>query len=245
MTAFITLFILLMMSLPGKDFKSEQLRNARVQNAYETKGLEIQDLLKKNGIRTESMEICIRVFKIERTIELWVRNRNSKFILLKQYPFCASSGKPGPKRTSGDHQIPEGFYCISRFNPNSNFYLSLGINYPNKSDKIISRGRNTGGDVFIHGDCVTIGCIPITDDKIKDLYIYAVEAKNNGQKNIPVHIFPTKLDDAGMKLLTDNYGSDKSLITFWENLKPGYDFFERSKSLPVITVMSDGRYKVE
>jgi len=44
-----------------------------------------------------------------------------------------ASGKLGPKRQQGDMQIPEGFYHISGFNPASNFYLSLRINYPNPS----------------------------------------------------------------------------------------------------------------
>jgi murein L,D-transpeptidase YafK len=245
MKELITLFLLITLSLHGKDFKSEQLKNTRVRNAYESKEKEIHDLLKKNDILMESMEIYIRAFKKERIIELWVRNKKSKFILLKNYPFCSSSGNLGPKRKAGDNQIPEGFYFINRFNPNSNFYLSLRINYPNNSDRIVSKNKNTGGDIFIHGNCVTIGCIPITDDKIKELYIYAIEAKNNGQENIPVHIFPAKLNDEGIKILTDQYKSEKDLISFWENLKLGYDFFEKSKTLPVISVMIDGKYKVE
>jgi murein L,D-transpeptidase YafK len=245
MKTLIILYLLMMPALSGKDFKSEQLRNTRVQNAYESKGKEIRDLLKSNGIHIESMEIYIRAFKKEQIIELWARNKNSNFILLKNYPFCASSGNPGPKRKIGDNQIPEGFYIINRFNPNSNFYLALGINYPNSSDKIICRNTNSGRDIFIHGNCVTIGCIPITDDKIKELYIFAVEAKNNGQENIPVHIFPTKLNDEGMKILVNQYGSEKELLSFWQNLKPVFDFFEKTKTLPLISVMKDGRYRVE
>jgi murein L,D-transpeptidase YafK len=145
----------------------------------------------------------------------------------------------------GDNQVPEGFYYINRFNPNSNFYLSLGINYPNNSDKILSKSKNKGGDIFIHGNCVTIGCIPITDDHIKELYIYAIEAKCNGQENIPVHIFPTKLDDDGLKGLTQKYGSEKQLVLFWENLSAGYKYFEKNKDLPTITVGKNGLYEFQ
>src|SRR5690606_11025729 len=99
-----------------------------------------------------------------------------KFTLVKTYPVCSSSGLPGPKRKKGDRQTPEGFYHIDRFNPQSAFHLSLGINYPNSSDKILGHS-DPGGDIFIHGSCVTIGCVPLTDDLIKEVYVLAVEAK--------------------------------------------------------------------
>jgi murein L,D-transpeptidase YafK len=102
---------------------------------------------------------------------------DQEFLHIKTYTVCATSGLIGPKRMQGDLQIPEGFYYIDRFNPYSNFYLSLGINYPNTSDRILGDKNNLGGDIFIHGDCVTIGCLPITDSEIKELYIFCVEAK--------------------------------------------------------------------
>lgn len=106
------------------------------------------------------------------------------FRLIKDYQICSLSGELGPKRQQGDLQVPEGFYWIDRFNPASNFYLSLGINYPNQFDRILGKSGELGGDIFIHGGCVTIGCIPITDDKIKELYLIAVEAKSNGQDGV-------------------------------------------------------------
>lgn len=88
-------------------------------------------------------------------------------------------------------QVPECFYNIEIFNPASSYYLSLGINYPNLSDKIKGEKSKLGGDIFIHGSTVTIGCILITDDKIKEVYIYSIYAKENGQNKIP---FPFKND---------------------------------------------------
>ncbi|HET9532720.1 MAG TPA: L,D-transpeptidase family protein, partial [Blastocatellia bacterium] len=150
-----------------------------------------------------------------------------RFQMVKQYAFCASSGGLGPKRRQGDGQIPEGFYHIDRFNPVSNFHLSLGINYPNRSDRILGGAGRMGGDIFIHGGCATIGCVPITDDGIKELYIVAVAARSYGQSAIPVHIFPTKLDSAGMKRLERKFNGEARLLDFWLNLKLGFDFFER------------------
>jgi len=142
----------------------------------------------------------------------------------------------------GDGQIPEGFYHIDRFNPSSTFHLSLGLNYPNKSDRILGRKGSLGGDIFIHGDCVTIGCMPITDEKIKELYLITVEARNRGQRTIPVHVFPGKMDEKGMGYLMKNYMDEKKLLKFWENIKVGYDYFDRKKKLPMVSIKRDGSY---
>jgi murein L,D-transpeptidase YafK len=138
-------------------------------------------------------------------------------------------------------QIPEGVYYINHFNPQSNFYLSLGLNYPNVSDKILSDKKNPGGAIYIHGDCVTIGCIPLTDDKIKEVYVLAVEARNNGQEKIPVHIFPTKLTDEGLSMLKATF-PQATHFRFWSNLKTVYDDFERTRKLNPINVKNTGEY---
>jgi len=231
-----------MMIIPKDNFKTNQLQNSRVKEAYQAKEKEVLETLKKHNIETKTLEIFIRVLKKEQIIELWARNRNEKFVFLKNFQICSSSGVLGPKRMIGDDQTPEGFYYINRFNPYSNFYLSLGISYPNNSDRILSNAKDLGGDIYIHGNCVTIGCIPITDDKIKELYIYATEAKNSGQENIPVHIFPTRLDDTSFKTLSKQYASDKSLIAFWENLKTGFNYFEKNHELPRVSILKNGLY---
>ena len=239
----ISIIILFMMLQQSHvDFRTEQLRNSRVKTAYQEKQKDVQDNLKKHGLDPKKFEVFIRILKKEKLLELWARNRNEKFLLLRTFNICSSSGDPGPKRMVGDYQVPEGFYFINTFNPSSNFYLSLGISYPNHSDRILSKSRNLGGDIFIHGNCVTIGCIPITDDKIKELYIYAVEAKSNGQENIPVHMFPTRLNDEGLKSLKDQYSSNRQLVSFWENLSAGYNYFEKFRDLPKISVRENGLY---
>jgi murein L,D-transpeptidase YafK len=235
--------IVLFLQPPRTDFKSSQLKFSRVQQAYKDKNQEIGQLLQKNKIARETMQIFIRVFKREKTVELWAKNKGDRqFILLRKYPFCASSGDLGPKRSQGDGQIPEGFYTITAFNPESEFYLSLGISYPNQSDRILSKNNNPGGDIFIHGNCVTIGCIPITDDKIKELYLFAMEAKNNGQENIPVHIFPTPLTNENLSWLETHYKSDPGKILFWKNLKEGFNLFETSGKISDVSILKDGKY---
>ncbi|WGU69538.1 L,D-transpeptidase family protein [Capnocytophaga canimorsus] len=135
------------------------------------------------------------------------------------YPICSRSGKLGPKRKQGDGQVPEGFYHIDRFNPSSNFYLSLGLNYPNLSDKRKSKVHDLGGDIFIHGACVTVGCLPMTDNYIKEIYLLATYARNNGQNKIPVYLFPFKMTDKNMQIYKGKYKYNEELISFWNNLK--------------------------
>lgn len=229
-------------ALPQNGFRSEQKKYGRVRTAYADKEQKVTSLLTKAGLKMESFELYIRAFKKEEVVQLWGRHKfRGGYKLIAEYPFCASSGTLGPKRKQGDMQIPEGFYYIDRFNAWSNFFLSLGIDYPNASDKKLG-DANAGGDIFIHGDCVTIGCIPITDDKIKEVYVLAIEAKNGGQAKIPVHIFPAKMDADGVQRLILEYKHDKDLVTFWENLKPAYEYFEEKRVLPNISIAPNGRY---
>lgn len=99
-------------------------------------------------------------------MDIYAKKReDSTYKKLITYKICAKSGHLGPKRRQGDRQVPEGFYHINHFNPNSNYHLSLMINYPNASDKIKSQAPNPGGNICIHGSCVTIGCLPMTRSK--------------------------------------------------------------------------------
>lgn len=134
-------------------------------------------------------KITIIVLKQEQTLEVWGHHAQSKY-LMKIYPFTAYSGKLGPKLKSGDRQIPEGLYGIEYLNPNSKFHLSMKLTYPNAFDQEMAKkdGRiNLGGDIFIHGKDVTIGCIPIGDKNIEELF-YLV--KKIGLENVSVIVSP-------------------------------------------------------
>lgn len=189
----------------------------------------------------EGFQIFLRAFKYEQKLEVWIQPQGaSKFIYFKAYDFCTSSGILGPKRREGDLQIPEGLYHINHFNPESNFHLSLGINYPNTSDKILSDRKNPGSAIYIHGNCVTVGCIPVADDKIKELYILAVEARNNGQEKIPVHIFPVDF-----KTNSSVLQEHPSQMAFWQNLRTTFDDFEKHKTVRRFHVSDAGEYVLD
>ena len=230
---------------PDTDFRSTQQKAARVKAAYSEKWETLKTELSKKGFKAGNFELLIRAMKYEKKLEVWLKPKEEqKFRLFKTYDICYYSGGLGPKRKQGDGQVPEGFYSVAVFNPYSSFHLSLGVSYPNASDKIKGKG-NLGGDIMIHGNCVSIGCIPITDTYIKELYVLAVEAKNSGQSKIPVHIFPAKMDEKGMEFLDGEYAGKVPLLAFWKNLKTGYDYFETNKKLPKVSVDNDGKYLFE
>ncbi len=217
----------------------------RVAVAYEEKEADLKALFEKKGLNWNGFEVFFRVFKKEEILEVWAKDTNSKqFIFIKNYPFCTNSGILGPKRKEGDFQIPEGFYFINRFNPKSKFYLSLGLNYPNESDLILSDKTQPGSDIFIHGACVSVGCVSITDDKIKEVYVLANEAKKNGQQKIEIHCFPFRMTNEQIKKYTNLTKRYDSYSVFWENLKVGYDAFEANKQLFKIEIDEKGKYLI-
>ena len=131
-------------------------------------------------------KLRILVFKNERTVEVHAPGWKAPRI----YPMTAFSGTLGPKLREGDGQIPEGIYGIGYLNPNSSYYLSLKVTYPNASDRARAKadGRtNLGGDIMIHGKAVTIGCVPVGDDAIEDIFYLASAV---GVKNVSGVIAP-------------------------------------------------------
>jgi len=191
--------------------------------------------------------LYIRSFKYDRQLEVWVKSDNKEpFKLFKTYKVCMQSGTTGPKRMEGDYQVPEGFYYINEFNPNSKYHLSLGLNYPNASDKILSDSIRPGNDIYIHGNCVSTGCIAISDVPIEELYIIASHVKANGQDFIPVHVFPVKYSvRKSLEYLAESTIGNQAIQRFAINLKGAFDYFEERKQLPVIMVNKSGEYVID
>jgi murein L,D-transpeptidase YafK len=226
------------------DFLTEQKKYEKVRTAFREKEMIIGQRLSENKLEKDNLNILIAVYKDSDELEIYAKKKTeSNYRILSSIEVCARSGQLGPKRKQGDGQVPEGFYKINQFNPVSNFYLSLGLNYPNQADRKKSTASDPGGSIFIHGSCVTIGCLPLTDDKIKELYVYAVLAKNNGQSDIPVYIFPFRMTDQNFSIYREKYKINKELIDFWINLKTGYDRFAAEKKELKITVDANGNYR--
>lgn len=232
---------------PSYSFIDYQKSFPRISEALNKKEDTLIKQFEEKKLPWPAKYIYLRSFKYDSQLEVWVKyDQKEKFRLFKTYKVCALSGSLGPKRMQGDYQVPEGFYYINEFNPKSVYHLSLGLNYPNASDKLLADSLQPGGDIYIHGSCVTTGCIPITNQQIEELYILATHAKNGGQDFIPVHIFPvqfknTKSVDYLNKFLKD-YPEYNSLTN---EMKRAYFYFEKTKQIPVVMVNRKGSYVLE
>ncbi len=236
------IFVVIILFLSVSAYSQSYLKYSRVRDAYNEKKSYLSDLLATKNINSFDINIIIIGYKEQKELVIWAKDKNSAtYDSLTSYKFCYLSGKLGPKRKYGDYQVPEGFYYISLFNPMSNYELSLKVSYPNKSDLILAESGNAGNDIYIHGGCATIGCIPITDDKIKELYLLASFAKESGQNKIPVYLFPTRLSSKKLDQLKTNTEFLKN-IKFWENLKQGYDIFVLNNKELNYYINTEGEY---
>lgn len=243
--AFLCAALLLAPAAEAGDFAARQRRFSRVKAAAEARSAALEASFRDAGAAWPPRSIFIRGFKEERTLELWAAPaaKDEPHVLVRAFPICASSGVLGPKRREGDLQVPEGFYRVSVFNPQSSYHLSLGVSYPNAADRFHSRGVSPGSAIMIHGNCVTIGCIPLRDGPIEDLYLAAVFARDAGQQEIPIHIFPCRLDAPECQLILDAAAELRpELATFWDGLIPGYLAFLETGAPPKVTPTSDGTY---
>lgn len=235
----------------GKLFSQNSfVETQRVYTKTSTAGSRLEDSIKKQfeekKLSWPPQSIYIRSFKYDRLMELWVKNvETDSFYLFKTYKVCMQSGGIGPKRIEGDNQVPEGFYYINEFNPNSNYHLALGLNYPNASDKILSDAIKPGGDIYIHGSCVSTGCIAIQDTPIEEVYLIAANAKASGQDFIPVHIFPVKYNvKKSLNYLTETVKSKQVVHKYTLSIKAVYDYFEQNRKLPLIMINKKGDYLI-
>lgn len=219
----------------------------RINDALRKKEDTLMKQFEEKKLAWPARYIYIRSFKYDSQIEVWVKqDLNDPFALFKTYRVCAMAGSLGPKRMAGDYQVPEGFYYINEFNPKSNYHLSLGLNYPNASDKILSDSLMPGGDIYIHGSCVTTGCIPVNNEQIEELYILAAHAKSEGQDFIPVHIFPIRFNNPRSSEYLKKYVKDfPEYLSLSDELKHAYTYFEKTRKLPVIMVSKKGEYVID
>ena len=229
----------------SNSFREKQMNCTRVREAYAGKEKVVDKELAGHSISRNSLRIYLRAFKTEKKIELWAKNSSdSVYVLVKEFPICELSGDVGPKRRSHDLQVPEGFYRISKMNPYSRYYLSMQINYPNASDSIRGVRGRLGNEIFIHGSCLSSGCLAMTDDKIKELYVFCLEAYKCGQEEIGLTIFPAHLNEVKYSALKSEFSRSKDKISLWADLKKSYDLFEQTKVPPVVKFLRDGSHEV-
>lgn len=190
---------------------------------------EVYALMSERGM-TKNDPVLIRSFKKESELEIWKMARDGQYKLLKTYPMCRWSGQLGPKKREGDRQAPEGFYNITpaQMNPNSAFYLSFNMGYPNNFDR--THGR-TGSHLMVHGACSSAGCYSMTDDQIAEIYAIVREAHNGGQAAVQMQALPFRMTPEN--LARHRYDAN---MAFWRNLKEGSDLFEVARAAPKVSV---------
>lgn len=204
----------------------------------------VQQLFRDAGVAYPPGQIYLRAFKQERRLELWAAKRaGAPFVHVHNFVITGSSGHPGPKRREGDGQVPEGFYVIDLFNPESRFFLSLRLNYPNASDRLRSDPAAPGFDIYLHGGSATVGCLPLGDEGIAALYLVASDTTR--RDFIPVHIFPSgRSGERWEDSIEDLARADPALAKFWSELAPAVDLFDRTRHLPDVQVGEGGEYLV-
>ena len=191
-------------------------------------------LMQRNGVAPED-PIMMRIFKKEAELEIWKEGPDGRYAHLKTYPICRWSGQLGPKHREGDRQAPEGFYTVTPdlMNPNSAYYLSFNLGYPNRFDR--EHGR-TGKHLMVHGSCTSAGCFAMTDETVAEIYAIAREAFAGGQRGFQVQSLPFRMtpENLAQKRYDEN-------IAFWRNLKEGHDHFKVTQRPPQVEVCN-GRY---
>ncbi|CAN5151759.1 hypothetical protein BH09BAC2_BH09BAC2_17230 [soil metagenome] len=243
---FFVAFFIAFIAFSQNSFTDYQKSSYKVNDVFTRKEEILKRLFESKGVNWPVKYVYIRSFKYDAQLEIWAKNTVAEpYKLVKNYKVCMQSGAMGPKRLQGDFQVPEGLYHINEYNPNSNYHLSLGLNYPNSSDRILSDSLRPGGDIFIHGSCVSVGCIPVNDDEIEEIFVITTVARANGQEFIPVHVFPIKYNVRKSVDYLDNALKNRQSIKQFEyQLKNIFDYFNEKKQLPIVLINKKGEYLV-
>lgn len=180
--------------------------------------------------------IFIRIFKASSELELWMQ-KGDRFTLLDTYPICHWTGTLGPKLREGDKQSPEGFYSVANRQMRlvGRWQKAFNIGYPNPYDQ---HAKRTGSFILIHGGCSSVGCYAMTEQVQEEIYALADAAIKAGQQRFHVQVFPFRMTPQAMEVFEGH-----TWLPFWNELKVGYDSFERTRIPPRVGLCGE-RYHV-
>jgi murein L,D-transpeptidase YafK len=142
------------------------------------------------GVPYPPAKLTMIGIKQERVLEIHAASADGIFRLICTYPILAASGVLGPKLKEGDRQVPEGVYRVPLLNPNSDFHLSIRLDYPNEFERAKGaeeRRTDLGTDIMIHGDARSRGCLAMGDPASEDLFVLAALT---GIENVKVILTP-------------------------------------------------------
>jgi murein L,D-transpeptidase YafK len=235
----------------------DRATNIRLQEVYQAGDIinSLPRLIREQGLVYNNMDLVLRVFKKELNIALWVRPNNTDhpYRLLKTYDITDSIVSTlGPKSMLGDQLTPEGIYTLE-FYPSfrwSDFYLAFKVSYPNEADEQRRRfwgiENKAGGAINLHGCCISIGCIPVGNPAIEELF-FLIRANQKGGSEIHIHIFPFNFQsEDGQRLLQIYLQNNKRYYDFWQGLQAINESFLLNKKIPMIKVdLRTGYYGID
>jgi hypothetical protein len=133
----------------------------------------------KAGVAYPPRSVVLVGLKREKMLEVYAGPSRSRISFVRRIPMTAASGGPGPKLREGDRQVPEGVYRVDELNPYSRFHVSMHLAYPNAFDEQMAARdgrRRLGGQIMIHGNSKSIGCIAVGDEAAEDLFVLTADA---------------------------------------------------------------------
>lgn len=214
---------------------------------------------RERGVSYPPDAVVLRVFKKERELEIWAKNAGQKrMTLVRTLPICAMDFEPGPKLAEGDAKTPEGFYRSEFLYGSSHWWMwmdldparvdapgeagkgssfKMCLDYPNALDRLrtkqAGRGGKTGGEICLHGNCVSIGCASLKNRDYLPVFAFARHHDARRFGKLQVHIFPFRFEGmspadraAAARAWTHSEAvAPANLQRFWDNLREGYDAF--------------------
>lgn len=212
----------------------------RSAGAQERRRQVVEQLFTAATVPFPPRQLLLRGFKREARLEVWASGEQAGPLShVTTYEICYGSGELGPKRKEGDLQVPEGFYQLDAFNAASRFHLSMQVSYPSRSDRILGDRREPGGEIMIHGHCVSAGCLAMTDERIEELWVMTTALRDRGGR-VQVHLLPSR-DLRGL-IASQQLPQHRA---FWENLLEGHERFERTRTSLSVRVDGQGRYRFD
>lgn len=233
-----------------KEIALQSLNEERVVAAQQRWGTFLRRSFSSMGVTFPPSAIFLRAFKMSSVLELWgACDTAAPMVHLLNFQLEMVPGYLGPKQKEGDQQMPEGIYAINRLNPRSRFLLSLGLDYPNESDKMHADPDAPGSDIFIHGGAASKGCLAVGDAGIEQLFLIVSHFLALAPEGtiVPIHIFPTHMNGSIADTLRPIVGEENlnRHNIFWQALQEIFSIFESTKRVPIVVADCHRFYRVK
>lgn len=242
---------------PWNASKSERLRNKNIIARIEKMvGKTMQYWTEKAEVNYPPKCVVFRNFKLESEFEIWGGNTDKDLKLIKTFEVCAADFQPGPKLKQGDYKTPEGFYELRTLLDSRISWMWINLDdeqlddrgavgegssfklfmpYPNSYDRKrtrdnLGKGVSTGGEICLHGNCASAGCISFRNNLYSAVYLFAQHHNNSKYGNPTIHSFPFRFTERTKKYYADKAEgmNTENALNFWADLEKGYTKFNEN-----------------